>query len=165
MCRISNSNSEIRNPTFLAFRELEALASALLPVFLAFFDTWIASDQTCLLQRRSQVAVVLHQRSRNAVTNCACLSRRTAALNVDQQIKLAGRFRQLQRLTNDHAQRLVGKILFKRLAINFHCAFARAQVDARCRGLSSSGSVVLNISHSYISSSLLTLVCYRVVSV
>src|SRR5712692_4180220 len=90
----------------LSLRELESLARALLSVLLAFLDPRIARDQARVFQCRPQVAVVFNQSSRNSMANRACLARRSAAGNVDEHIKLAGRFGQLQRLPNDHPQRL-----------------------------------------------------------
>jgi hypothetical protein len=46
---ISNSNCDIRNPNFLSLRELEALASTLLTILLAFFDARVTRDQAGLL--------------------------------------------------------------------------------------------------------------------
>jgi hypothetical protein len=106
----------------LSLGELEALAGALLPVLLAFFDAWVTRDQTCLLERRTKVRVVFKQRPRNPMSNSAGLSGRSAAANVDQDIKLSPCFGQLQRLPNNHAQRFIGKILVKRLAVNLKVA-------------------------------------------
>ncbi len=66
-----------------------------------------------LLQRRTKVGVVLEQGAGNAVTNSAGLSRRSAAANIDQNVKLGDCLGQLQRLPNNHAQSFVGKILYQ----------------------------------------------------
>src|ERR1051325_12222021 len=79
ICSFSQSATGIwQSAMLLSFRELEAFARALLTILLALFDARVARDQTGLLQCRAQVAVVLHQCPRDAVTNCACLSRRAA---------------------------------------------------------------------------------------
>jgi hypothetical protein len=106
----------------LSLRELEALASALLPILLTFFDARVTRDQTCLLERRTKVCVVFKQGARNTVANSAGLSRGAAAANVNQDVKLRDRFSQLQRLPNNHPQRFIGKILVKRLPVNLKVA-------------------------------------------
>ena len=91
--------SEIRNPNseiLLSFRELEALARALLSILLAFFDAGIARDQARLLQRRTKVSIEFHQRAGDAMANRACLARRATAANINQDVKLGGRLSQLQ---------------------------------------------------------------------
>src|SRR6185503_4589650 len=106
-----NADFEIRRP--LSFRELETLARSFLSVLLTFLDARIASHQSCLFQSRAKVRVVFHQGARNSVTNGACLSRRAAAVYIDQDIELCNRLRQLQRLANNHAQGFVGEINLK----------------------------------------------------
>src|SRR6188472_3441603 len=102
----------------LSLRKLEAFAGALLAVLLAFLDARVARNQARAFERRSQIGVRLEQRARDAVANSACLSRRAAAGDVDYQVKLAGGFGQLQRLPNDHAQRLVWEVTLKRFAVH-----------------------------------------------
>ena len=88
--RLSNPNSKIDNPKFsYRLRELEAFASALLPILLPFLDARVARDQAGLLQRGTQVGIVFEQRARNAVANRARLSRRSAAADINQNVKLA----------------------------------------------------------------------------
>src|SRR3954462_11578766 len=94
-----NSNFEIVS---LPLRKLETFPSALLSVLLAFLDSGIAGDQTGVFERLSQVAIILEQRASDAVTNRSCLARRAAARDVDDEVELVRRFRQLQRLANDH---------------------------------------------------------------
>src|SRR5690348_17607778 len=99
------SKSEIRQSTIgnnLALRKLEAFACALLSVLLSFLDAWIARHETGVFEGRSQVAIILDQRARDTVSDCAGLARRSAARDIDHQIKLVRRFGQLQWLPNDH---------------------------------------------------------------
>src|ERR1044072_276711 len=96
---------------YLSLRELEALAGALLSILLTFLDARVARHQARLLQRRTKISIVLKQRAGDAMANCACLARRSATANVDQNIKFGRGLGQLQRLPDDHAQRFVGKIL------------------------------------------------------
>jgi hypothetical protein len=120
---------EIRNPNsevLLSLRELEALARALLAIFLALFDAGIARDQTRLLQHRTKVSIEFHQRAGNAMPNRARLARRATAANINQQVKLGSRLSQLQRLTDDHPQCLVREVLIERLAIDHNFTGAGA---------------------------------------
>src|ERR1043166_34498 len=85
--QIRISKSEFRNSR-LSLRELEALAGALLPILLAFLDARVAGYESGLFQCRSQVCVVFKQRARNTVTNGAGLTGRSAAANINQNVKL-----------------------------------------------------------------------------
>src|SRR5882724_5273399 len=100
----------IRNLSALPLRELEALAGALLSILLAFFNARVTCDQARLLQCWTKIRIVFEQRTSNAVANSPRLSRRTATTNIDQNIKLGSCLSQLQRLSNNHTQSLVGKI-------------------------------------------------------
>src|SRR5438445_13840204 len=102
----------------LSFRELETLARSFLSVLLAFLDARISCNQAGLFQGWTKVGVILHQSAGNTVPNSPGLSRRAAAIYVYQNVELVNRFCQVQRLANDHAQSLVGKINFKSFAID-----------------------------------------------
>jgi hypothetical protein len=115
---IGNCQSEMS----LSLRELEALAGALLAILLAFLDARVARDQARLLQRRSQISVVFEQRARNTMTDGACLARRASASHIDQDVKLCNGLRQLQWLSNNHAQSFIGKICIECFAIDFELA-------------------------------------------
>src|SRR5215470_7561312 len=104
----------------LSLRKLEAFPSALLSVLLALLDTRISRYQTGVFEGRTQVSIVLEQSSGDAVPDRASLSCRAASGHVDNQIKLACRFGQLQRLPNDHAQGFVGEIALKRLTVHLN---------------------------------------------
>src|SRR5438477_6593466 len=82
----------------LALAELEAFARAFLSVLLTLFFTRIASDKPGLFQPFSQFAVKFHQRSGNAVSDGACLTRDSAAIYVNQDVELSDSLSQLQRL-------------------------------------------------------------------
>src|SRR5688572_16786979 len=146
--------SEFRGSKFLLLplRELEAFSSALLSVLLAFLDSGIAGDQTGVFKRLPQVAIILEQRASDAVTNRSRLAGRAAARDVDDEVELVRRFRQLQRLANDHAQRFIWEIPVERLVIDLDLAAAWPQIDSRGCRLSPSRSVILNFSHSNLSS-------------
>ena len=117
-CQIPIGNRQLEPGNVLAFRELEAFAGTLLPILLTFFDSWIARNQTSLLECRAKVGVIFEQGAGDSVTYRARLSGRTAAANIDQNIKLAARVGQLQRLANNHAQRFIRKILIKGFSID-----------------------------------------------
>src|SRR5690242_2810517 len=91
--RLSNRKSAIGN--VLSLRKLEAFACALLSVLLSFLDAWIARHETSVFEGRPQVTIILDQRARDAVPDCASLARGSAAGDIDNQIKLVRRFRQL----------------------------------------------------------------------
>src|ERR1700752_3178226 len=144
---MANLKSKIGNrksAMYLSFRKLEAFARALLPVFLSFLDSRIARNQAGVFESRAQVGIKLEQRACNAVTNGACLSGRAAAGDVDHEVKLAGRFGQLQRLPNDHAQGLIREVTLKRFAVHLHFAAAWPQIDSGRRRFAPSRSVILN---------------------
>src|ERR1044072_7592073 len=71
--RLSNRKSAIGN--VLSLRKLEAFACALLSVLLSFLDAWIARHETSVFEGRPQVTIILDQRARDAVPDCASLAR------------------------------------------------------------------------------------------
>src|SRR3982074_592135 len=103
-------NSEIFEISKLSLRELEALARALLSAFLALFITQVTRNRSGLLERRPQVAVIFNQGGRDPVANRTGLAGWATAGHVNQHIELGSRFRQVKRLTNDHAVCFVGKV-------------------------------------------------------
>jgi hypothetical protein len=123
---IGNWQSEM----FLSLRELEAFARALLPILLTFFDTRVARNQTCLFQRGTKICIVFQQRPRDAVANRSCLACRSAAANIDQNIKFSDRLSQLQGLPDDHAQGFIWKILIECFSINLKLTPASTQVNS-----------------------------------
>ena len=76
------------------FENWKRLRAPFCPYFLRSL-TRVARHQTGLLQGRAKVSVVFQQRARNAVTNCACLSCRSAAVDIDQNVKLGDGLSQL----------------------------------------------------------------------
>jgi len=115
----------------LPFRELEAFARALLAILLAFLNTRIASDQSRLLQCRAKVRVEFEQCAGDSVSNGSGLARRASTFDVNQNVKLGSRFSQLQRLTDDHPQSLIGEVTIERLPVNNDIAGAGSQVHSR----------------------------------
>ena len=124
--KIRNPKSQIRIRSVLPFRELEPFPRALLTVFLSFLDARVARDQPCMLEGWAQISIVLEKRASDAVTNRASLSSRTTARHINKQIELVRCLRQLQWLTNDHAQCFVWKIAVKRFPVNLNFAGTRS---------------------------------------
>src|SRR5450631_4218184 len=71
-----------------ALRELEAGAGFLVAVFLALDDARIAGQEPFLLQRRTQVRLIIGERLGEAMTNSARLPRKAAARDRHRQIVL-----------------------------------------------------------------------------
>jgi hypothetical protein len=93
--RFSIGNWQLKIGNALSLGKLETLASTFLSVLFAFLDARVARYQTSAFKGRTQVGIRFEQRARDAVPDCSCLSRRSAARDVDYEVKLAGRFRQL----------------------------------------------------------------------
>src|SRR5205085_11432141 len=75
----------------LAFRELDALARALLPVLLALLDARVACDEARLLQGWAQFGVNFHAHASDAMAHRAGLPGGAAARNVDEDVELRRR--------------------------------------------------------------------------
>src|SRR5687768_7478459 len=142
---IANCKSTIEN--LLSLRELEPRTGALLAVFLTFFLARVAGYQSCFLQSRTQVRVIFHQRTRDAVTDRTSLTGGAAAVNVDENVELCCRIRKAKRLADDHLQCFVGEVGVELTLVHHDVARTRAKVNACCRGLSAAGAVILNVSH------------------
>src|ERR1043165_3777640 len=97
----------------LAFRELEALARALLPVLLALFGARGARHESRVLARGPEVCVGLPQSARDAVAHSAGVPRRASARDVDDDVELVCGVGERQGLADDHAQGLVRKVFFE----------------------------------------------------
>src|SRR5690349_5238363 len=89
---LSNQSGRDNGFKKLSLRKLEALACALLSVLLPFLDAWIACHQAGVFEGRTQVAIILEQRARNAVPDRSGLARGSAAGDIDHEVKLVRRF-------------------------------------------------------------------------
>jgi hypothetical protein len=103
--------------TNLPLGKLEPLASALLTVLLALFNSRIPCNQPCMFQSRSQISIVFQKGARDPVPNGARLTGWSSASHVDYEVEFIDGFGQLKRLTNDHPQRFVWKIAIEWLSI------------------------------------------------
>src|SRR5580765_1191053 len=143
--------SKIKSPrskiVFLTFRELESRTSTFLPVFLTLFLTRIACDEARFFERRTQVRIKFHQRTRDAVTDRTGLSGCAAAVDIDEKVKFLNSLRKAKRLTNDHLQRFVREVGVEITLVNRDLAAARAKVNTCCRSFSAACAVILNVCH------------------
>jgi len=81
------------------------------------------------------------------MTNGTGLSGWPTASDVYKDVKLVRCLRQIQRLSNNHPQRLVRKIRFEGFPVDLNIAAAWPQINAGRRSLSASRSVIFNICH------------------
>ena len=79
--------SPLKTPK-LSLRELEALASTLLAVLLAFLGSRVASQKTSALESLAQFGVEFAKRSSDPVTNGTRLPSGTPTLDIDENVEL-----------------------------------------------------------------------------
>src|SRR6202000_326068 len=102
----------------LTLRELLP-ATCLVETDLLTFDfTRIARNKAGARQLRLQRRGVVHQGTRDAVTNRACLTRFATAGHIDLDVERGGVARQFERLAHDHQRRFAREIISDRLAID-----------------------------------------------
>src|SRR5260370_36931142 len=124
-------SSGLPEPKKLTLRELEALARALLSVFLAFLHSRIARQKSVLAQRRSQLRIESRNRSRQSHAHRARLAAYSAAMRRHHHVHLVGDIRELQRLHRVMLPCMIRKILFHCPAIDLELACSRTQKHAR----------------------------------
>ncbi len=129
----------------LSLRELEALASALLTVFLAFLGARISADETGFLEFAAQIAVKLYKSTSNAVTYCSCLTGNSAASHVDVDVELTQSISELQGLANDHALSFAAEIVFGRSLVDRDRTGTGTQEYTSYCSLAPSRTVVLKL--------------------
>jgi transketolase len=110
------------------------------------FDAWRAANP----ERAAEVRVIFHQCTGDPVANRTGLPGSAAAIDVDENVEFIDRLGQLERLTDDHLQSLVGEVGDKVSFINDDLAAARTKVNSCCRGLSAACAVILYICHIFI---------------
>jgi len=128
----------------LAFRELEALACALLAVFLSFMLAGIASQKAEMLELASQLDIEFDQGTSNTKARRARLPADSAAAGENQYVETISRFGCEQRLADIRPSRLADKIIFKGSVINGDLPFAGTEENARGCGLAAPGSQLLH---------------------
>src|SRR5581483_6022392 len=128
----------------LALGELEALAGALLPVFLALFAARVAREKAFRLQLLAQLCIELEQGAGNAHADCVGLSVDAAAGDIGYHVKGGGSLGRNQRLLGCAALRIGYKILIESAAVHGELAAARAQEDSRNTRFAPPRAVILN---------------------
>src|SRR6185437_13929881 len=134
-----NSKSQLtdckKNPATcrfrLAFAELEATTSALLPVLLALFHARIARQKTIFSQPWPQLRVEHRQRARKSHAHRAGLTAHTAALRGRFHVELLHSLGEFQRLDRRGQPRHILEIFFHGAAV--HRELARAHFDIHAR--------------------------------
>ena len=90
-----------KNRVRLALRELEATASARLTVLLALDGAGVTGEHTGLLQRRTEVRVVLGESAGETVADGAGLAVEATTDDVHVEVDLAFHLEELKRLLQD----------------------------------------------------------------
>jgi len=127
----------------LALGELEALARALLAVFLAFVFARIASQQTRFLERGTQFGVKRNQCAGNTQLNCPSLAGNPASICKNQQIDPLRHFDSKQGSPNGYASRFGREIVVESTAIDGNFARSGPQEHARHAAFAAAGSQIL----------------------
>ena len=100
---------KILSESSLTLGELEFLARSWLSRLFTFLHSGVSSEVPRLLQRRSQLAVELQQRSGNAERQCSSLAAVTASMNFGFHVKLVLRFDSREWKQGGTREVLVGK--------------------------------------------------------
>jgi hypothetical protein len=129
--------------TRLAFGELLAAPRLVKTHFLAFDFSCIPRNQPCLAEDRFERRIVIDQCARNTMPDSTSLTRLTAAIDVDKDVKRIQMIGQHQRLAYYHATGLTGKKFIDRLVIDDDLAFSRLDEDTGNRALAAAGSIVV----------------------
>ena len=112
----------------LTLAELGSATGSLEAVLLTLFHTRISGQVSGGFQDRSEIGVNLKKRSCDAVTDCACLAGKTAALDIYKHIELVSAVRCNQGLTNNNLQSLKTEILVDVSLIDGNLAGSRHQI-------------------------------------
>src|SRR5229473_662283 len=113
-----------------ALRELEPLASALLPILLALVLARVAREKSQLFQFRAQLGVELQKSPRDSQFRGSGLARGPSARRGNHNVEFVRRFGGEQRLPYDRARRLARKIVFKGPAVYGDLPFPRPQENS-----------------------------------
>ena len=126
----------------LSLGELWCSSSALKTVFLTLFHSWVTSQEASLLQDWAKVlAVILKQRSGNAVTNRACLTSYATACYTANNVELLVSLGQSQWLANDQLQCFETEIIVNISVIDGYLTGTLVQSYTGNRALSSACAV------------------------
>src|SRR5271154_6046782 len=126
--KLLQQNSAVTPTTSdLALGELEALARALLAVFLALFHARIAREKTVGAQRGAKLRVVARDGARKTHANRSGLPADATAVGGAHHIDLVGQAGELERLGGVMLPCVIREILFRGAAVDGELAAASAQ--------------------------------------
>src|SRR5204862_7724886 len=131
----------------LPFTEREALARSRHAVLLPLLGAGIAREEPFGVERLTQFGVVLDERSCDAESHRARLSRRAAASDGGEDVELVSGLGQNQRLPNLHAKRLGREERFDGASVDANRAGAGAEEHAGGGCLAAAGAVILDCCH------------------
>ena len=114
----------------LALRELELLTCPWLTGLLTFLHTRVASEQTSLLERRTEFAVELEKGSSDAEGDRASLTAVTTALYTSNDVDLVLELSRGERGEGDTLEVVVGEKVFVFLAVDDDLAAAFLEANA-----------------------------------
>src|SRR5687768_10331019 len=143
MRRPPQREGPIPNSRRLALAELEASARGLLTVLLTLLLARVTGDVTGRLQLRAEVAIDLHQRAGDAVTDRAGLRRDATADHRRVHIVLVEQRHLFERLANHHARGRAREVILVAAIVDRELALAGGQPHASNCRLAATGSVRL----------------------
>ena len=130
----------------LSLGELACATSCFETVFLSFLHTRVSCEETCLLESSAVCVVSEEKSSRNAVTDSACLTGDTAALNVSYDIELAGSVCNAEGLVDDELQCFKSEVIVNVASVNGDFAGSGVKSYASYRALSSARTIEIRFS-------------------
>ena len=134
--------------TQLSLGELRCAACGFETVLLSFLHTRVAREEACLLEGGLVALVSGYERTSEAVADCACLTRKAAAANGSNDIKLTDGFGYAEGLVDDELEGLKTKVIVNVSAIYGDVTRAGVHTNASDRLLSSSGAVEIGLCTS-----------------
>src|ERR1700679_801745 len=132
------------NSQQLPLAELEASASALLAVLLAFLAAAVAGNHAFSLERLAELDVEEHERAGDAELDCIGLAHHAATLDRGEDVECFVDVGDAERLFGRGALLFGDEVFVELLAVDGELAGAGAQEDAGDCALATAGSVVLN---------------------
>ncbi len=126
----------------LSLGELRSTPCSLEAVLFTLFHARIAGEETCFFERSTEIlGIILQERSRNAVTDCAGLAGNAAAGYAADNIKLFAGLGENQGLANDELQGFKAEIIIDIAVVDGDFAGALIKSYAGNGAFSSAGSV------------------------
>ena len=131
------SRNRCRSDRLLTLRELELASGAGLAVLLAFDLSRVTGEIAVIAQDRFQARVAVEQRPRHAEQDRLGLSGDAAAVHLDKDIDLVGRFRGFERGVASVAVLRLGEEVLDALPVDGELAAAGADADASSHSIKS----------------------------